>query len=370
MPLRQKAILSILVSLFVMLLWVNPALAQKPKVRAVLFYSPTCPHCHKVMEEDLPPLIQKYGSQLEIVGIDVTHEVGANLYQAMLYTFNVPDDRIGVPTLVVGDNVLVGSYEIPEQFPSIIENGLAAGGIDWPAIPGLQEVLAAQPSSPSAEAETQESGTSPNTPAEARPLFVQRFLQDPLANTIAVIVLIGMVASIFLVAGAYLGGSTLSRLNWPSWVLPTLSLAGIGVAAYLSYVEISRSEAVCGPVGNCNAVQESPYAYLFGVIPVGILGLLGYLLILTFWWLRQFRPNIFQKSASLALWGLSWFGVLFSIYLTFLEPFVIGATCAWCLASAVIMTLIFLASSPLALEVLNIDEKSSEELPPPEEIAA
>ena len=35
-------------------------------------------------------------------------------------------------------------------------------------------------------------------------------------------------------------------------------------------------------------------------------------------------------------------GVLFSIYLTFLEPFVIGATCAWCLSSAVIMTLLLL----------------------------
>jgi uncharacterized membrane protein len=37
-------------------------------------------------------------------------------------------------------------------------------------------------------------------------------------------------------------------------------------------------------------------------------------------------------------------GVLFSIYLTFLEPFVIGATCAWCLSSAVIMTLLLLTT--------------------------
>jgi uncharacterized membrane protein len=37
-------------------------------------------------------------------------------------------------------------------------------------------------------------------------------------------------------------------------------------------------------------------------------------------------------------------GILFSIYLTFLEPFVIGATCAWCITSAVIMTLLFLLS--------------------------
>jgi len=36
------------------------------------------------------------------------------------------------------------------------------------------------------------------------------------------------------------------------------------------------------------------------------------------------------------------FGTLFSIYLTFLEPFVIGATCLWCLSSAVIMTTLFI----------------------------
>ena len=37
----------------------------------------------------------------------------------------------------------------------------------------------------------------------------------------------------------------------------------------------------------------------------------------------------------------STFGILFSIYLTFLEPFVIGATCAWCVTSAILMTVLF-----------------------------
>jgi uncharacterized membrane protein len=41
------------------------------------------------------------------------------------------------------------------------------------------------------------------------------------------------------------------------------------------------------------------------------------------------------------------FGTLFSIYLTFLEPFVIGATCAWCLTSAVLMAaLLALTATP------------------------
>ena len=44
---------------------------------------------------------------------------------------------------------------------------------------------------------------------------------------------------------------------------------------------------------------------------------------------------------------MSYLGTLFSIYLTVLEPFVIGATCLWCLSSAVIMTVImWLAAKP------------------------
>jgi uncharacterized membrane protein len=55
-----------------------------------------------------------------------------------------------------------------------------------------------------------------------------------------------------------------------------------------------------------------------------------------------------RDNATLALWAAAFFGTLFSVYLTFLEPFVIGATCAWCLSSAVIMALLLWATAPLA----------------------
>jgi uncharacterized membrane protein len=126
------------------------------------------------------------------------------------------------------------------------------------------------------------------------------------------------------------------------------------VATYLSYVEATDSKAICGPVGNCNSVQQSPYAYLFGIIPIGILGVVGYLAVLIAWILTEIGPQPWRRYFSIAIWGMGWFGVLFSIYLTFLEPFVIGATCAWCLSSAVIMTLIFLGSTEAAIHALAI----------------
>jgi hypothetical protein len=48
-------------------------------VRAVLFYSSTCPHCHEVINVVLPPLVKQFGSQLDVSGFDV----GTKLCQDM-----------------------------------------------------------------------------------------------------------------------------------------------------------------------------------------------------------------------------------------------------------------------------------------------
>jgi thiol-disulfide isomerase/thioredoxin len=107
-----------------------------PVVRAVLFYSPTCPHCHQVMEEDLPPLQRKYGRQLQILEMDTSTREGQELFYAALDHFQI--DSAGVPLMVVGDIVLRGSREIPEYLPTMIEYGLQEGGVDWPEIPGFE----------------------------------------------------------------------------------------------------------------------------------------------------------------------------------------------------------------------------------------
>ena len=166
---------------------------------------------------------------------------------------------------------------------------------------------------------------------------------DPVANSIAVVVLIGMLVSIVAVGHRFLTGKQ-GAARWPAWALPSLVLAGLFVALYLSYIEISHSEAICGPVGNCNTVQQSSFATLFGILPVGIAGLLGYLGILLLWLLGELISGE-NQVISLILWCFTLIGTLFSLYLTFLEPFVIGASCMWCLSSAVILTVLFMAAS-------------------------
>jgi len=310
-------------------------------VCAVLFYSPTCSHCHEVINGTLPLLLEKYGDQLQILTVDISQPEGQTLFMNALASFGL--ERDGVPFLVIGDSYLVGSIDIPKKFPGLIEQHLAQGGIGWPAIPGLAEAI--NLSSSVAALATPAPTLDPEAflAGELESASGNSIAYDPAGNTLAIIFLFVMIIS----AGG--GLFFMPVLKAPSarfwmWATPILSIIELGVAGYLSYVEVTQVEAVCGPVGDCNVVQQSEYALLFGVLPVGVLGLAGYVAILIAWVVGHYGQGMLADLATAAILGMTTFGILFSIYLTFLEPFVIGATCAWCLTSAVLMTMLFLLS--------------------------
>ncbi|MGB2963437.1 MAG: vitamin K epoxide reductase family protein [Anaerolineales bacterium] len=363
----NKRILRIIL-LFVLLVGfvgkTSAAAAQEddPIVRFVLLFSPNCSHCTYVREEIFPPLFEQYGDQLQIAYIDTTTAEEA-LFKALVLYYELPPEKQGVPLLIIGETVLIGSYEIPEYLPGLIEEGILSGGIDWPSFPILEKYLptpvptveitqtplADNPSPMPAATETElpldtitPTITAP-TPTPAGSRVIDTLRRDLVGNTVSVVVLLGMLI-ILVGAGFQIGRPAPDRKSWPEWVIPVLSVLGLVVAGYLSFIEVTDTRAVCGPVGDCNTVQQSPYATLFGFLPVGILGLLGYGAILGLW-MVQFWVDSLKGISRLGLWIISLIGLLFSIYLTFLEPFVIGATCAWCLSSAVIMTGIFWSST-------------------------
>ena len=78
---------------------------------------------------------------------------------------------------------------------------------------------------------------------------------------------------------------------------------------------------------------------------MAVLGLVTYLAIGLAWTLQHHGPRRWRRLGAIATLGLTLGGTLFSIYLTFLEPFVIGATCIWCLTSAIVMTLVLWAAA-------------------------
>jgi len=342
---------TLLLTLILCLLAVSPAAAQEPRVHVVLFYSPTCGHCQQLIQNDLPPLLEKYGSQLEILAIDVSQPAGQELYIAAIERYSIAEERRGVPAMIVGDVVLVGGFEIPERFPGLVDAALANGGLDWPDIPGLQETLAGMQPGPGATPDSSASTAAPSatgagtgtalpTPIPHDPPAPEANLlqADPAAFILALIVLLALLAVLPIAWLTFRRSrASASTPRTLLYIFPLLALMGSLVAIYLLSVESSGSLAVCGPIGDCNAVQQSDYARLFGRLPIAALGLLLQISLLVLFVACSALRGAAGRVAALLLLALTVAGVLFSIYLTSLELFVIGAVCAWCLTSALIV---------------------------------
>ncbi|MBN1318332.1 MAG: hypothetical protein JXA42_22830 [Anaerolineales bacterium] len=312
--------------------------AQEPVVRAVLFHSPSCSHCKTVIEEVLPPLQEEFGDKLVILMVDTSTDAGFGLYATMQKVYKPGEGRKGVPSLIVGDVLLVGSREIPAEFPGIIEGGLEGAGIDWPDLPGLEKYLTGNPV---VEQETggQELQHGKN--------------ELDLDKIVALVMLVVLVFT--LIANGYrvwtrrrvlrLAPAIKNNPGRQNWIIPVLSIIGFYIAWYLANKEITQTSVACGPLGGCDTVQNSEYAIFFG-LPMGVWGMLAYALILFFWGLVEFGVRSPGKSnpvgllerltplVKLAMMAFSLFCVAFSIYLTILEAFVINATCTWCIGSA------------------------------------
>jgi uncharacterized membrane protein len=115
-----------------------------------------------------------------------------------------------------------------------------------------------------------------------------------------------------------------------------LSVIGIGLASYLTYIHYSNSQVICTSDA-CELVQTSVYSKLAGV-PVALLGLIGYVGI----FISLALPE--REQTRLATLGLSAIGFGFSAYLTGRELFSLHQICEWCVSSATIMTILMLLS--------------------------
>ena len=123
-------------------------------------------------------------------------------------------------------------------------------------------------------------------------------------------------------------------------VLVVLAVLGIAIAGYLAATKLSGEIPVCGPLKGCETVNTSEYSELFG-IPVALFGVaysvvaLGASLV---WWRSGDRRPLYL------LYGMGLLGLLAVAYLTYLELFVIGAVCVWCVGYAATIVLGFVAA--------------------------
>jgi uncharacterized membrane protein len=122
-----------------------------------------------------------------------------------------------------------------------------------------------------------------------------------------------------------------------------LALFGLLLSIYLTLYKLGfTGPLVCG-TGGCERVQTSRWAELFGV-PVAAYGVAGYLALLVIAMAGLSEKRIADPAPTRWLVLVSGLGVAFSLYLTSLELFVIHAICRWCVASAVVITAIFVVS--------------------------
>jgi uncharacterized membrane protein len=116
-----------------------------------------------------------------------------------------------------------------------------------------------------------------------------------------------------------------------------VALAGLFVATYLTLFKLGYIGNLVCAVGSCEVVQTSKWATLLGY-PVAVWGVVYYVAVLAVALAGLSQSFADNRRLSQLLVLMTATGVLFSLWLTYLELFVIDAICQWCVASAVLMT--------------------------------
>jgi uncharacterized membrane protein len=292
--------------------------------------------------------LELHGGRLEIAGVDVSQAKGAALYQGAVREYGLPPQWGSEPVVLVGRRTLSGLLAIGTTLGDELDQ-LATDpqAINWPPLTDLKAALPQAVQDIRSRAARAE--PLPQLPEEGTEVDGQ--LSTLLGNILGWVVLVGMIVAV---------GFSIHRVWHPvrrrdipaSWIVATL-VVGLGISSYTAYTSLADVTPLCGPVGDCVTVQKSEYARIAG-IPMGVLGLVGYGAIFVSWLIALNRSPHGGDWHWLP-WGITLISVLFSLRLTALSVFVIGATCVWCLGSAAAVSLLlWLLSSATSSRIRSI----------------
>ena len=144
--------------------------------------------------------------------------------------------------------------------------------------------------------------------------------------------------------------------RWP-WLVGTLaSIAGVGVAGYLTYEHYTGSSSlVCSDKGivNCLEVTTSTYSKVAGV-PVAVLGLIFFVVML----ILQLPPMWNRPGSAIRRVRMAWavIGLGTVLYLLYTELFKIDAICLWCTAVHVLTFVVFVSTVFATLSTSPLDD--------------
>ena len=134
-----------------------------------------------------------------------------------------------------------------------------------------------------------------------------------------------------------------SGLSWLYLVAALISLIGLGDAVYLTVQHITGASLRCTIISGCSEVLSSPYAQI-GPVPLAAVGAAAYFVVFSLAILAAFGYPFVKLllKVVLALMFLS------TLWLLYLQAFVIHHFCQYCLLSAAVTTaltlIVFLSS--------------------------
>ena len=136
--------------------------------------------------------------------------------------------------------------------------------------------------------------------------------------------------------------------RWSRTVMGAIAAIGVVETAYLTIAKFTTGSVIC-PTSGCDKVLNSPYATVFGTVPLSLLGCLAYLSIAILALApKAVNPNTnkglhsqLENKTWQALFIITAAMVIFSSYLMYLMAFEIKDLCIYCISSALFSVSLF-----------------------------
>lgn len=140
-------------------------------------------------------------------------------------------------------------------------------------------------------------------------------------------------------------------------VFAMLAIVPVGFidATYLTIEHFLGKVPPCTLTNGCAAVTSSSYSLIFG-IPLALLGAIYYLAIILglVYYLDSKKPMVIKAISAVTA-----FGFVFSLYLVYLQLFVIKAICQYCMLSALSSTLLFIIGAMVLKSHRSFDRQAA-----------
>ncbi len=119
---------------------IDLARAQKAKATVIFFWMQDCAHCEEMLNSLLPEMYLKFGEQVYFYPIELKEISEVDVFYQMAERLGVPKNNIGVPLMIISDQVLAGN-QIEKNLEKSIDVSLQNTPYSFVPIPEFEEKL-------------------------------------------------------------------------------------------------------------------------------------------------------------------------------------------------------------------------------------